>query len=194
MQQCTSLPPSWTAPSAPALVATPCSTVTSSSGGGGGGGGGSGSSTPPRARRRRNPMADSAAVITIGGAMRLTVLTESVVRIEHRGYGVRPAPFDDRATFAIVNRRLKVPHFRAELGTCELLRGKSSRCLVVQTARLRLEHAAPQNATQLRVGNGGRGEDRTTRVGLQIGLLRRSAARRFECACGCSRGRAAART
>ena len=152
------LPPSWTAPSAPALVATPCSTVTSSSGGGGGGGGGSGSSTPPLARRRRNPMADSAAVITIGGAMRLTVLTESVVRIEHRGYGVRPAPFDDRATFAIVNRRLKVPHFRAELGTCELLRGKSSRCLVVQTARLRLEHAAPQNATQLRVGNGGRGK------------------------------------
>ena len=56
-----------------------------------------------------NPVADPAAVVTSGNA-RFTVLTSRMVRIQYSS----SALFEDRATFAIVNRRLPVPEFTTE--------------------------------------------------------------------------------
>ena len=56
-----------------------------------------------------NPVADRAAVVQKGNA-RFTVLTPEMIRIE---YSERQQ-FEDRATFAIVNRRLPVPKFKTE--------------------------------------------------------------------------------
>ncbi len=56
-----------------------------------------------------NPVADPAAVVTSGN-MRFTVLTDRMIRIQHS----RTAQFEDRATFAIVNRRLPVPEYTTE--------------------------------------------------------------------------------
>ena len=144
-------PPIWSAPSAPVMTtASACL----------------GSHGIARKARRPNPVAAPAAIVAVGEIMRFTVLTDSVVRIEHRGGGKQPTPFDDRATFAIVNRHLPPPPFEATLGACELLRGRSERCLVIQTKRLRLEQAAPTDATRLErrsgtatgEGDGGEGD------------------------------------
>lgn len=53
-----------------------------------------------------NPLADSAAVITSGNA-RFTVLTPQMIRVQ---YSTKKL-FEDRATFAVVNRHLPVPAF-----------------------------------------------------------------------------------
>ena len=52
------------------------------------------------------PKADEAAVVTCGNA-RFTVLTSRLIRIQYS----TKAQFEDRATFAVVNRRLPVPAF-----------------------------------------------------------------------------------
>ena len=56
-----------------------------------------------------NPVADPEAVVTEGN-VRFTVLTDRMIRIQYSS----TAKFEDRATFAIVNRRLPVPHFTTE--------------------------------------------------------------------------------
>lgn len=55
-----------------------------------------------------NPQARPGAIVTEGNA-RFTVLTPEMVRIEYSPAGV----FEDRATFAVVNRDLPVPGFRS---------------------------------------------------------------------------------
>ncbi len=56
---------------------------------------------------KANPLADPAAVVTSGKA-RFTVLTPRMIRIQYSA-GQR---FEDRATFAVINRRLPVPEFK----------------------------------------------------------------------------------
>ena len=58
------------------------------------------------AREEWNPLAQEEAVVTSGSA-RFTILTPRLIRIQ---YSVNQL-FEDRATFAVVNRRLPVPHF-----------------------------------------------------------------------------------
>lgn len=53
-----------------------------------------------------NPVADPDAIVT-SGKMRFTVLTSRMIRIEYSS----TSTFEDRATFAIVNRRLPVPAY-----------------------------------------------------------------------------------
>ena len=55
-----------------------------------------------------SPQADPAAVVTSGRA-RFTVLTPRMIRIQ---YSTRQL-FEDRATFAVINRRLPVPQYTA---------------------------------------------------------------------------------
>ena len=56
-----------------------------------------------------NPVANPDAVVTAGKA-RFTVLTPEMIRIQYSERGL----FEDRATFAVVNRRLPVPQFTKE--------------------------------------------------------------------------------
>lgn len=56
-----------------------------------------------------NPVADPNAII-ISGDMRFTVLTPEMIRIEWSGNQI----FEDRASFAVINRRLTVPAFTKE--------------------------------------------------------------------------------
>ena len=58
---------------------------------------------------QENPMANPDAVVRSGKA-RFTVLTPEMIRIQYSDRSL----FEDRATFAIVNRRLPVPAFTAE--------------------------------------------------------------------------------
>ena len=53
-----------------------------------------------------NPLAQEEAIVTSGNA-RFTVLTPRLIRIQYSNSGL----FEDRATFAVVNRRLPVPDF-----------------------------------------------------------------------------------
>lgn len=53
-----------------------------------------------------NPVADPNAVV-VSGKVRFTVLTARMIRIEYSP----TSTFEDRATFAVVNRRLPVPRF-----------------------------------------------------------------------------------
>ena len=64
---------------------------------------------PLSAEEVLNPVADPAAVVTSGNA-RFTILTSQMIRIQYSS----TAAFEDRATFAIVNRRLPVPEFTTE--------------------------------------------------------------------------------
>ena len=64
---------------------------------------------PAGAQEVLDPVADPAAVVTSGNA-RFTVLTSRMIRIQYSA----SAKFEDRATFAIVNRRLPVPQFTTE--------------------------------------------------------------------------------
>ena len=61
------------------------------------------------AQEEQNPVADPAAVVVSGNA-RFTVLTSKMIRIEYSS----TKQFEDRATFAIVNRRLPVPSFTTD--------------------------------------------------------------------------------
>ena len=54
-----------------------------------------------------DPKASEEAVVVYGNA-RFTVLTDRLVRMEWSADG----QFEDRATFAVVNRRLPVPEFK----------------------------------------------------------------------------------
>lgn len=58
------------------------------------------------ANAQNNPLANPDAVIVSGNA-RFTVLTPEMIRIEYSDNGA----FEDRATFAIVNRNLDIPSF-----------------------------------------------------------------------------------
>ena len=63
---------------------------------------------PARAAPLPDPVADAAAVI-LHGALRLTLLSPSFIRVDAAVRG--NATFDDRASFRIVNRRLPAPLF-----------------------------------------------------------------------------------
>lgn len=63
----------------------------------------------PLADASENPVANRDAVVEAGNA-RFTVLTPEMVRIEYSD----KACFEDRATFAIINRYLDVPHYTAK--------------------------------------------------------------------------------
>ena len=56
-----------------------------------------------------NPVADPQAMVREGNA-RFTILTPEMIRIQYSNKG----QFEDRATFAVVNRRLPVPSFSTE--------------------------------------------------------------------------------
>ena len=128
-------PPVWSAPDAPPLPnSVKCDQHDRHS-----------RTEPTTMRRSRDPHPDPRAIVMIGRAVRFTVLTERVVRIEHRG---PESAFDDRASFAIIHRRLDVPAFTAGLASCILL-DSAPQCLVIETAQLRLEFAAPSSAQKL---------------------------------------------
>ena len=59
--------------------------------------------------QNNNPVANPEAVVQVGNA-RFTVLTPEMIRIQYSDRG----KFEDRATFAVINRRLPVPQFTSE--------------------------------------------------------------------------------
>jgi hypothetical protein len=68
---------------------------------------------PARAAPPPDPVADAAAIV-IHGALRLTLLSASFIRVDAAVGGNSTsgnADFDDRASFRIVNRRLPAPAF-----------------------------------------------------------------------------------
>ena len=73
-----------------------------------------------------NPVADPAAVVTSGRA-RFTVLTPEMIRIQYSS----SAKFEDRATFAVVNRRLPVPAYTVR---------EEDNYLYIETAKLTLRY------------------------------------------------------
>jgi alpha-glucosidase (family GH31 glycosyl hydrolase) len=73
-----------------------------------------------------NPKANPRAVIQLGNA-RFTVLTPEMIRIQYSSKGL----FEDRATFAVVNRNLPVPKF-----THKVIDGK----LIIRTSALELTY------------------------------------------------------
>ena len=73
-----------------------------------------------------DPVADPAAVVVSGNA-RFTVLTPEMIRIEYSDSGV----FEDRATFAVINRNLEVPVFHT---------ADDSSYLYITTDRLKLKY------------------------------------------------------
>ena len=62
--------------------------------------------SPAGAEEEWNPLAQEEAIVTSGNA-RFTILTPRLIRIQYSTAG----SFEDRATFAVVNRRLPVPRF-----------------------------------------------------------------------------------
>lgn len=73
-----------------------------------------------------NPVANPAAVVISGNA-RFTVLTPEMIRIEYSEKGV----FEDRKTFAVINRNLEVPDFE---------RSEDNDFLYIKTAGLTLKY------------------------------------------------------
>ena len=65
--------------------------------------------TDAAAQEGCDPLADSAAMV-VSGKVRFTVLTSRMIRIQYSN----TSKFEDRATFAIVNRRLPVPEYTVE--------------------------------------------------------------------------------
>lgn len=100
-----------------------------------------------------NPVADNAAVVHAGKA-RFTVLTPEMIRIEYS----EKSQFEDRATFAIINRALEVPNYSVD---------EDDGFLVISTDRLILRYrmgtnpvtdpASAENLT-ITVDNGGKEE------------------------------------
>jgi alpha-glucosidase len=78
------------------------------------------------AASEENPVANEKATVVCGNA-RFTVLTSRLIRMEWAEDGV----FEDRATLAIVNRRLPVPAFKAS---------KSGKGVTIKTADLTLKY------------------------------------------------------
>ena len=79
------------------------------------------------AAAKNDPTASPPAVILSGDCARFTVLTERLLRLEHTTTGA----FDDRATFAVVNRRLPVPSFVVH---------RTNASTVIKTAAVELTH------------------------------------------------------
>ena len=73
-----------------------------------------------------NPVADPGAVV-LSGKARFTVLTPEMIRIQYSDRGL----FEDRATFAVINRRLPVPQFTTE---------QADGWLTIKTAALTLRY------------------------------------------------------
>ncbi|UKK51111.1 glycoside hydrolase family 31 protein [Prevotella sp. E13-17] len=65
---------------------------------------------PAMAADSMNPLANADAIVNAGEA-RFTVLTPELIRIQYS----RKQQFEDRATFAVVNRRLPVPRYTKEV-------------------------------------------------------------------------------
>ena len=76
-----------------------------------------------------DPVADSSAQVRCGHA-RFTILTDRLIRMEWSPAG----EFEDRASFAFVNRRLPVPRFSVDPAS-------SGRSVVITTAALKLTYA-----------------------------------------------------
>jgi hypothetical protein len=60
-----------------------------------------------------DPVADPAAIVISPCGARFTVLSSRLIRAE-RAFRDKPAVFDDRATFAVINRKRTVPPFHVE--------------------------------------------------------------------------------
>ena len=123
-----------------------------------------------------DPKASSESVILVGERTRITLLTMATLRLEHLSAAAPAGRFDDRASFAFVNRRLPQPSYTVRVERCTLLppdpsppasssasasasassaaaassqhAGSTSLCLVVRTALLRLEYLVPTNQTE----------------------------------------------
>ena len=80
-----------------------------------------------------DPVANPAAVVVVGNA-RFTVLTPRLIRMEWAADGV----FEDRASLAVVNRRLPVPSFKVS---------KSRNRATIKTSALTLQYKGPGKFT-----------------------------------------------
>lgn len=99
-----------------------------------------------------DPLADSAAVVT-SGTMRFTILTPRLVRIQYSA----SKKFEDRATFAVVNRRLPVPEFTTR---------EEGNTLIIETSALTIRYKkgtrpnpSAQSPTNLNITFSLNGED-----------------------------------
>ena len=88
------------------------------------------------AQEEYNPVADPDAVVQSGN-MRFTVLTPQMIRIQYSSKKV----FEDRATFAVVNRRLPVPAFTTS---------EEDGYLYINTEAVTLKYRTGSNPTTLR--------------------------------------------
>ena len=88
------------------------------------------------AQEEYNPVADPDAVVQSGN-MRFTVLTPQMIRIQYSSKKV----FEDRATFAVVNRRLPVPAFTTS---------EEDGYLYIKTETVTLKYRTGSNPTTLR--------------------------------------------
>ena len=82
---------------------------------------------------KSDPVADASATVTSGCA-RFSFLTERLVRMEYSASG----KFDDRASFAVINRKLRVPEFHV---------AKNGSTTIITTGALRLSHHQSSNKT-----------------------------------------------
>lgn len=89
------------------------------------------------ASRLWEPRAWPEAMVTMG-RVRFTVLTERMMRIE---VAKEEATFDDRATLAVVNRRLQVPQFQVER--------PNATSLIITTSKLRLSYLKAEKEESL---------------------------------------------
>lgn len=87
------------------------------------------------AQEEYNPVADPDAVVQSGN-MRFTVLTPQMIRIQYSSKKV----FEDRATFAVVNRRLPVPAFTTS---------EEDGYLYIKTEAVTLKYRTGSNPTTL---------------------------------------------
>jgi hypothetical protein len=76
---------------------------------------------------RYDPLADPTAIVRVGEHIRISVLKNAVVRLEHSDDG----QFDDSATVSMLHRRFPVPAFTAE---------EEGTVTTVTTANLRIKH------------------------------------------------------
>ena len=81
---------------------------------------------PSMADEAYNPQANAEAVVTVGKA-RFTVLTPQMIRIQYSA----TQKFEDRATFAVVNRQLPVPEFTTS---------EDGNYLYIETSALKLRY------------------------------------------------------
>jgi len=88
------------------------------------------------AQEEYNPVADPDAVVQSGNT-RFTVLTPQMIRIQYSSKKV----FEDRATFAVVNRRLPVPAFTTS---------EEDGYLYIKTEAVTLKYRTGSNPTTLR--------------------------------------------